>query len=226
LNFRLESSVSIIGLQLQLKSPADQNRETEVNTRDDLIGCSIRFLDEVKDMTPGTEVEQWLNRNHGPGSTVYDELSRLVKAGVEEGWAANTEVKGSRYRRSRIHEPSAETFNFSITAVYMDSREAGPVQDDVTFRGDYHGHPYGELNMVVPLDETAMLAGPNGWCGAGWTAPPPGSHHYPEVKGGAVIALFFLPAGRISYNFKPPAETKTAIPSDQGQDQSATLTQE
>jgi hypothetical protein len=71
------------------------------------------------------------------------------------------------------------------------------------YRGQDHAHPYGELNMVVPLDPTAQLAGPQGWCGAGWTAPAPGSHHYPEVRGGALIALFYLPAGRISYDIDP-----------------------
>ncbi len=60
--------------------------------------------------------------------------------------------------------------------------------------------------MVIPLNDGAMLGGPNGWCGAGWTAPSPGSHHYPEVKGGAVIALFFLPAGRISYDIQAPEQ--------------------
>ena len=43
------------------------------------------------------------------------------------------------------------------------------------------------------------------WQGAGWTAPDPGSRHYPEVKGGALIALFYLPAGRISDDFKAPS---------------------
>ena len=76
--------------------------------------------------------------------------------------------------------------------------------DDV-LRGDYHGHPYGELNMVVPLDKGAELKGLQGWQGPGWTAPDSGSRHFPEVKGGALIALFYLPAGRISYDFKPPA---------------------
>ncbi|MBI3434342.1 MAG: DUF4863 family protein [Proteobacteria bacterium] len=167
--------------------------------RDELIACSIKLLDAVKDMTPGTQVEQWLNATHGPGSAIYDRLARLIKAGIEEGWAANIEVDGRRYRRSRICEPCAETFNFSITAVYMDSKDR--------YRGQYHAHPYGELNLVVPVDAGARLAGPNGWCGAGWTAPAPGSHHYPEVEGGAVIALFFLPAGRISYNITPPVES-------------------
>ena len=56
-----------------------------------------------------------------------------------------------------------------------------------------------EINMVVPLDQGAMLKGLQGWQGPGWTAPDPGSSHYPEAKGGALIALFYLPAGRISY---------------------------
>jgi hypothetical protein len=61
---------------------------------------------------------------------------------------------------------------------------------------------------VVPLDPEAKLMGPRGWSGAGWTAPAPGSHHYPEVKGGALIALFYLPAGRISYDVAAPAESR------------------
>jgi hypothetical protein len=169
-----------------------------MGAREDLISRSIVLLDQVKDMTPGTEVEQWLNRTCGPGSALYEDLSRRIKVGDAEGWAANIEVDGRRYRRSKIYEPSAETFYFSITAVFMDSKE--------NYRGNYHLHPYGELNMVVPLDQGAVLAGPNGWCGAGWTAPAPGSHHFPEVEGGALIALFFLPAGRISYDIAPPAE--------------------
>jgi len=168
-----------------------------------LIERSIPLLQEVKDMTAGTEVERWLNDKYGPGSELYQELARLVKMGVESGWAANVELQGPAYRRSRIAEPSERTFHFSITAVYMDSTTNIQGNPENTFRGQYHAHPYGEFNMVVPLNPGAALAGPNGWCEAGWTAPAPGSHHYPEAKGGAVIALFFLPAGRIAY-YEPP----------------------
>jgi hypothetical protein len=34
-------------------------------------------------------------------------------------------------------------------------------------RSDYHGHPYGELNMVVPLDKGAQLKGLQDWRGPG-----------------------------------------------------------
>jgi hypothetical protein len=173
--------------------------------QEQLVATSLPFLEEIKNMTASTEVEQWLNATHGPGSPLYERLAALVKAGVRDGWAANVEIRGKQYRRSRISEATPNTLGFSITAVYMDSTGNTQGNPEDSFRGDYHSHPYGEFNMVIPLNEGAALRGPNGWCHAGWTAPPPGSHHYPEAKGGAVIALFYLPAGRISYDIQPPA---------------------
>lgn len=166
-----------------------------MDAKQELIERSLPFLDEVKNRTAGEQLEVWLNETYGPGTPLYDDLARLITQGVEVGWAANIEVDGPNYRRSRIAEPSEELNWFSITAVYMNSVER--------YRGQYHQHPYGELNLVVPLDPDARLVGPRGWSGAGWTAPGPGSHHYPEVKGGALIALFYLPAGRISYDITP-----------------------
>jgi hypothetical protein len=169
-------------------------------TRDELIARLIPFLDEIKDMTAGVELEQWLHAKHGVGSALYNELSRLIRLGVEAGWGAETEIAGLRYRRSRLIAPCAETFFFSVTSVLMDSTDNAQHNPEDSLRGDYHLHPYGEINMVVPLDDGAALAGPNGWCYGGWTAPAPGSHHFPEVKGGAVISLAFLPAGRIAFD--------------------------
>ena len=174
-----------------------------ISSKDQLVAYCLPFLEEIKDMTTSTEVEQWLNTRYGVDSELYQNLARLIRLGVDEGWAADVEIAGPQYRRARLVAPSAETFFFSITAVLMDSTANTQNNPENSFRGDYHAHPYGEFNMVVPLDEGAALAGPNGWCYGGWTAPAPGSHHFPETKGGAVIALFFLPAGRISYDVKP-----------------------
>lgn len=185
-------------------------QDTTGNGREALIARAIPFLDEVKDMTAGTEVERWLNATYGPGSGLYRDLARLVKQGVDEGWAASVELDGPVYRRSRIADPSERTHHFSITAVYMDSRGNRQHHPEGAYRGQYHAHPYGEFNMVIPLTPGAALNGPNGWCQAGWTAPAPGSHHYPEAKDGAVIALFFLPAGRIAYH-PPPQENHEPV---------------
>jgi hypothetical protein len=139
----------------------------------------------------------------------------LVKKGIDEGWAASGELDGPKYRRGRIALPCAETLFMSITTVFFDSKEV--------YAGQYHKvniaelnlsvqitkevqHPYGEINCVVPIDDTFELEGlPVGvnWQGAGWTSLGPGTHHYPRSRGGRGVALFFLPSGRIAYDAKP-----------------------
>jgi hypothetical protein len=168
-----------------------------------LVARFIPVLNELVDMTPGAEVERWLNATHGVDSPTYKDLARLLTLGVEEGWVADLAVTGPHYRRSRVIGPCAETFFFSATAVFMDSTATHPQDSEGSFRGDHHAHPYGEINLVVPLNEGAALAGPNGWCHGGWTVPAPGSQHFPEVKGGAVVSLTFLPAGRIAFGVQP-----------------------
>jgi hypothetical protein len=102
-----------------------------------------------------------------------------------------------------IAVPSEATGFLSITTVYMDAKEE--------LKGQYHAHPYGEINCVIPLDEGAELMGMQGWQGAGWTSPGPGTHHYPHARGGALVALFFLPAGRIAYNANPEMPQPIAV---------------
>ncbi|KAH0525899.1 hypothetical protein TsFJ059_009301 [Trichoderma semiorbis] len=165
-----------------------------------LIDRAREFLAEVEDLTPGKDLEATLNRDYGPGNPYYDDFCRLIREALEndEGWVAVDEIDGPKYRRTRISPPSELNRHFSITTVYMDSQEE--------YRGQYHLHPYGELNCVVQLDSSAELMGMSGWQGSGWTSPGPGTHHYPEVRGGALVALFFLPAGRISYKRAKPGD--------------------
>ncbi|OQV08660.1 hypothetical protein CLAIMM_12892 [Cladophialophora immunda] len=145
--------------------------------------------------TPGKDLEARLNREYGPGTPFYEAFAHYMRVGLEEGWVARDELDGPKYRRGRVAPPTPESSFISITTVYMDSKEV--------YRGQYHQHPYGEINCVILVDETAELRGMQGWQGAGWTSPGPGTHHYPEVRGGALVALFFLPAGRISYEATP-----------------------
>ncbi|KAJ7221289.1 p-hydroxylaminobenzoate lyase [Mycena pura] len=127
------------------------------------------------------------------GTPYYEDFAALIRAGIAEGWVAQTEIDG---------RSSAATRFFSITTVYMDGNASPGAEDDV-LRGQYwHAHPYGEITCVITLDK-AELRGMHGWQGAGWTSPAAGTHHFPETRGGALVALFFLPAGRISYNARP-----------------------
>lgn len=75
------------------------------SSKDELIARCIPFLEEVKNLTTGSEVEQWLNDKYGTDSELYQDLARLIRIGVEvEGWAADVEIAGRRYRRARLVE--------------------------------------------------------------------------------------------------------------------------
>lgn len=136
--------------------------------------------------TPCRGLESYLNTRYTPRNYYYDRFASLIRQGIEsdEGWVAVNELDGPRYR---LGAPSIETRFFSITTVYMNSQEE--------YCGQYHQHPYGEINCVIQLDPGVELRGMSGWQGAGWTPPGPGTHHYPQVRNGAMVALFFLPAG-------------------------------
>ncbi|KAH8667637.1 p-hydroxylaminobenzoate lyase [Tricladium varicosporioides] len=160
-----------------------------------LVKRAHEFFEKIETLTPGKELERKLNAEFGPGNEYYEDFCKYVKIGLDEGWVANVEIDGPKYRRSKISLPTEITKFFSITSVYMESEEE--------YSGQYHVHPYGEINCVVQLTEGAELKGMQGWQGAGWTSPGPGTHHYPQVRKGALVALFFLPAGRIGYDLKP-----------------------
>ncbi|KAM4056598.1 p-hydroxylaminobenzoate lyase [Hirsutella rhossiliensis] len=169
----------------------------------------------MKPRTPGQELEARLNRDFGPGNEFYQDFCRYIRQGLREGWVAETEITGPEYRRGKIALPSERTRYFSITTVYMESPEDG------VLRGEYHQHPYGEINCVVPVDTDddgkqkkkgrPELRGLQGWQGAGWTSPGPGSHHYPEVRGGALVSVVILPAGRICYEAEPGRPQPTSV---------------
>jgi hypothetical protein len=78
---------------------------------------------------------------------------------VKEGWAADIELAGPRYRRGQLAVPCAQTFFFSATVVLMDSTDSAQGNPECSLRGGYHLHPYGEFNLVIPLDEAASLLG-------------------------------------------------------------------
>ena len=153
--------------------------------------------------TPGHDLEKHLNITYGPESAYYKDFSNYIYQGLRDGWVASNSIDGKKYRRGKIALPTPETSFFSITTVYMESEDV--------YSGQHHGHPYGEINCVIPLDEKAELKGMQGWQGAGWTAPGPATHHFPQVRGGALVALFFLPAGRIAYEVSPEAPQPVSL---------------
>ena len=133
-----------------------------------------------------TELDQWLNTEHGPHSATYAALRASCESGVAQGWLANREGGGLKW--GRIFKPADDLNGFSVDVVDM---------KDIA--GPHHTHPQGEIDLIMPMDEAATFDGR----GAGWLVCPPGSAHRPTVRQGRALVLYLLPQGRIEFSATP-----------------------
>ena len=131
-------------------------------------------------------LESYLNESFPPGGEAFDDLAELCRQGIDEGWLCNNEHGGIRYGRVIEHGP--ETNGFSVDVVLMDS-----------IKGPYHGHPNGEIDMIIPESGDAKFDGK----GQGWKVYEPQSEHFPTVSDGRAIVLYLLPGGEIDFTRKP-----------------------
>ncbi|OVZ58622.1 MULTISPECIES: DUF4863 family protein [unclassified Pigmentiphaga] len=127
-------------------------------------------------------LEAYLNRQHGPGSDWFRDMTRACEAGVDEGWLCNREAGGVRY--GRVVKPGPGSAGFSVDVVDM-----------TDLAGPHHVHPNGEIDMVMPQTAGARFDGTP----AGWKVYPPGSAHRPTVAGGRALVLYLLPDGAIEF---------------------------
>jgi len=125
---------------------------------------------------------QWLNAHHGPQTATYQNLKASCEAGVKDGWLCQREAGGLKY--GRIFKPADGLDGFSVDVVDM-----------CDLAGPNHVHPTGEIDLIMPLDDTAQFDGH----GAGWLVYPPGSEHPPTVTGGRALVLYLLPDGQIQF---------------------------
>jgi len=105
-------------------------------------------------------------------------IHELLLAGIEAGWLLQGERGGIRFGRL-----SRNLDGFSVDVVLS----AGPVPR--------HRHPKGEVDLLLAGSGTPRFDGH----GEGWAVYPPGSTHVPEVEGGEMLILYFLPSGSIEF---------------------------
>lgn len=129
-----------------------------------------------------SDLNAWLNAEHGAGSATYAALKASCEAGVAEGWLCNREGGGIRY--GRIFKPADDLHGFSVDVVDM-----------TDIAGPHHVHPTGEIDLIMPLEGDARFDGKP----AGWHVCPPGSGHRPTVTGGRALVLYLLPQGAIEF---------------------------
>jgi hypothetical protein len=127
-------------------------------------------------------LDTWLNAEHGAASATYASLREACIAGAKEGWLCDREGGGIRY--GRIFKPADDLHGFSVDVVDM-----------TDIAGPHHTHPNGEIDLIMPLDDTAQFDGRP----AGWLVCPPGSAHRPTVTQGRALVLYLLPQGSITF---------------------------
>ncbi len=133
------------------------------------------------------DLQAFLTENFPPGGEAFDDLADLCRQGIEEGWLCDREHGGVKF--GRIIEPSPETSGFSVDVVQM-----------ADMKGPYHGHPNGEIDMIIPESTNAQFDGN----GQGWLVYEEESEHFPTVSGGKAIVLYLLPDGAIDFTRAAP----------------------
>jgi len=138
-----------------------------------------------KDLDPG--LQAFLNESFPPGGEAFDDLAELCRQGIDEGWLCDHEQGGIKF--GRIIKAGPDTHGFSVDVVEMDD-----------IRGPYHGHPNGEIDMIIPESGDAVFDGQS----QGWLVYEAESEHYPTVSGGKAIVLYLLPDGAIDFSCTAP----------------------
>ena len=133
------------------------------------------------------DLQAFLSENFPPGGEAFDDLAELCRQGIEEGWLCDREQGGIKF--GRAIKPGPDTNGFSVDVVEMDD-----------IRGPFHGHPNGEIDMIIPESADAQFDGQS----QGWLVYEADSEHYPTVTEGRAIVLYLLPDGQIDFTRTPP----------------------
>jgi hypothetical protein len=133
-----------------------------------------------------SELQSYLNESIPPGGEAFDDLAELCRQGIDEGWLCGNERGGIRFGRVIKHGP--DTDGFSVDVVLMED-----------IQGPFHGHPNGEIDMIIPETPDAKFDGQ----GQGWLVCEPETEHFPTVTDGKAIVLYLLPEGEIDFTRTP-----------------------
>jgi hypothetical protein len=151
---------------------------TTMEFRDLLSQVTMR----LKDRPLNADLEALLNHEFPVGNPVTQAIFGACRDAIAAGWMCNREAGGIRY--GRVIKPDAALGQFSVDVVEM-----------CDLAGPHHRHPYGEVDLIMPLTPGATFDGRP----AGWLVYGPDSSHAPTVSGGTAWVLYLLPQGAIEF---------------------------
>lgn len=113
-------------------------------------------------------------------------IGATIEAGVAAGWLCDRGDPDARF--SRVAKASPATHGMSIDVVRLKGAALR------------HRHPKGEVTLGFAVEGEPDFGGD----APGWIFAAPGSTHVPQVNGGRMNLIYFLPDGAVDWD--PPAE--------------------
>ena len=104
------------------------------------------ITDFIGDKPLDRSLQAQLNERFPCKGEVYERIFDTCRTGISEGWMCQYEGGGVRY--GRVIKPTPAINGYSVDVVDM--------QD---IAGPHHRHPNGEIDLIMPLDETAEFDG-------------------------------------------------------------------
>ncbi len=144
-----------------------------------LIKC---VTDDIAGRPIDSQLETYLNTGFPADGPAFTAIETACHQAIAEGWVAHRDNNGVKF--SRVFQPMPELSGFSVDVVKM-----------ADTAGLYHGHPTGEVDMIMPVTPGATFDG----APRGWKVYAPGTEHPPTVAGGEAVVLYLLPDGKIDF---------------------------
>ncbi|MBF23695.1 DUF4863 family protein [Neopusillimonas maritima] len=141
-----------------------------------------KVTNHIGDRPLNKTLQDDLNQTFPVGGDVYNEIVNACHTGVAQGWMCQYEGGGIRY--GRVIKPTDVLNGYSVDVVDMKDL-AGP----------HHRHPNGEIDLIMPIDDTATFDNHP----AGWLVYGPDTAHRPTVSQGQALVLYLLPEGKIEF---------------------------
>lgn len=152
-------------------------------SREEFVELLIPVVESISDKQLNKKLEEELNTSFPANGDVFRNIEKACENAIAAGWMCKYEGGGIRY--GRVVKPGTGLGRFSVDVVDMKD-----------LKGPHHSHPQGEIDMIMPLDETAKFDS----AGKGWLVYEAGSAHSPTVTDGNALVLYLLPDGEIEFS--------------------------
>lgn len=159
--------------------------------RAELVGLLEPVLAHLHELHPETctsdqevrALERALDERFPLAGAQVQAIGRAIADGVAAGALCDRGEPGARF--SRVAKPGPATHGFSVDLVRLSGA------------GLRHGHPQGEVTLGFAVDgDDPRFEGR----AAGWVFLRPKTVHVPEVVGGTMDLIYFLPAGTVDWS--------------------------